>query len=196
MARVCRRCGITLNRYHKGNFCYACQDKRLEEIITDDKDFIDAEEFAHILGLENVESVRRLARNGKLPPRIPGIRKYRWLRSVVEEWIKQGGFGNKEFRVVVRAIASNFRRCYNDPIIRAPFDMVGSKIYGAEVVIGMTATGTGFIELVKIDRTIALNILKQLPREDFPELTGITDWVDLPYDRITEDFIVRLEAYF
>jgi hypothetical protein len=74
--------------------------------------------------------------------------------------------------------------------------MVGSKIYGAEVVIGMTATGTGFIELVKIDRTIALNILKQLPREDFPELTGITDWVDLPYDRITEDFIVRLEAYF
>jgi predicted DNA-binding transcriptional regulator AlpA len=196
MARVCRKCGTKLNRYHKGNYCYACQDKRLEEIITDDKDFIDAKEFAHILGLSNVESVRRLGRKGKLPKRIPGIREYRWPRSVVEEWIKQGGFGNKEFRTVARGIASNLRKCYNDPVIRAPSNEIGSKVYGEELVIGMTATGTGPIELAKIDKSVAMNMLKQLPREEFPEITSIIDWANLPYDKITEDFIVRLESYY
>jgi len=52
------------------------------------------------------------------------------------------------------------------------------------------------IELVKVDKSVALNLLKQLPREDFPELSGITDWEDLAYDKISEDLIVRLEAYF
>jgi hypothetical protein len=197
MARVCRQCGKGLSQYNPGKLCFACEEKRLKEVVTDDEDLIDAEAFAHILGLESAESVKRKARQGdKLPPRIPGIRKYLWRRSVVEEWIKQGGFGNKEFRAVARGIASNLRRCYNDPIIRAPFDTIGSNVYGSEIVIGMTAMGTGPVELVKIDKTAALNMLKQLPRENFPELTGITDWADLAYGRIAEDFIIRLESYY
>ena len=51
MARVCRQCGIKLNRYHKGNLCYPCQEKRLGEVIPDDEDLIDAEGFAHILSI-------------------------------------------------------------------------------------------------------------------------------------------------
>ena len=52
------------------------------------------------------------------------------------------------------------------------------------------------IDLAKVDRALALNALEQLPKKEFPELVGITDWADLTYDRITEDLIVRLEAYF
>ncbi|GAH55539.1 unnamed protein product [marine sediment metagenome] len=52
------------------------------------------------------------------------------------------------------------------------------------------------ITLVKVDRAVALNALEELPKKEFPELIGITDWADLTYDRITEDFIIRLEAYF
>ena len=197
MARVCRQCGIKLNRYHKGNLCYPCQEKRLGEVIPDDEDLIDAEGFAHILGLTSAESVRRLALKGKLPPRIPGIRKYLWRRSVVEEWIKQEGIGNKEFRKVAVGIARNLRTCRNDPVIRASSDMIGSKVYGEELVIGMTAMGLARpIEFTMIDKSVALNMMKQLSRGDFPELTGITDWASLPYDRITEDFIVRLESYY
>jgi len=49
---------------------------------------------------------------------------------------------------------------------------------------------------VKLDRAVALNALEQLPKKDFPELVGITDWADLTYDRINKDLISRLEAYF
>lgn len=198
MERVCRQCGKELNQYNTGNLCYACEEKRLEEVTTDDEDLIDAENFADIIGLTSAESVKRLARQGnKLPPRIPGVRKYLWRRSVVEEWIKQEGIGNKDFRMAARGIASNLRRCSNDPVIRAPSDTIGRKVYGVELVLGMTAMGlVRPMELAKIDRPVALNMLKQLPREDFPELTGITDWANLTYDKINEDLIVRLEAHF
>jgi len=198
MARVCRQCGKGLNRYHTGNLCYACEEKRLEEVITDDEDLIHAEDFADILGLTSAESVKRLARKGKLPPRIPGVRKWLWRRSVVEEWIKQEGIGNRDFRMAARGIASNLRTCRNDPVICLGLsDKIGNKVYGVELVLGMTAMGlVRPIELAKIDRSVALNMLKQLPREDFPELIGITDWANLTYGKITEDLIVRLEAHF
>jgi len=48
----------------------------------------DLEAMAHILGLQSVESVKRLARKGKLPDRIPGIKKYLWLKKDVESWIE------------------------------------------------------------------------------------------------------------
>jgi len=74
---------------------------------------------------------------------------------------------------------------------------MGIKVYGVEPILGTTATGrVEPIELVKVDGSVALNMLKQLPKEDFPELIGITDWGDMTYDRINEDLIVRLEAYF
>ena len=100
--------------------------------------------------------------------------------------------------MIARGIASNLRVCRNDPIICISLsDKIGSKVYGVELVLGTTATGrVEPIKLVKVDRSVTLNMLKQLPREDFPELIGITDWGDLTYDRINKDLIVRLEAYF
>ncbi len=95
-------------------------------------------------------------------------------------------------------IASNLKRCSNDSVIcLGPSDKIGSKVYGQEHVLGTTDTGrVEPITLVKVDRSVALNALEQLPKKDFPERTGITNWADLTYNKINEDFIVRLEAYF
>ena len=46
--------------------------------------------MAGILGLRNDESVKRKARRGELPARIPGIRKYLWEKKVIDDWIRSG----------------------------------------------------------------------------------------------------------
>ena len=199
MGRLCLRCGAVLSQYNPGDLCFPCQEKQLEEKITSGEDLIDAEDFAYILGLKSAVSVKRLAQKDKLPPRLPAIKKYSWLKKVVEDWIKQEGqTGSKVFRMAARGLASNLRTCRYDSVICLSLsDKIRSKVYGQEHVLGTTDAGrVEPITLVKVDRAVALNMLKQLPEEDFPELIGITDWGDLTYDRINEDLIVRLEAYF
>ena len=198
MRRVCSQCGAVINQYHPGNLCFPCQEKKLEEKITSGEDIIDAEGYASILGLESAESVKRLARKGLLAPRIPGVKKWVWRKDDIDAWFKREQQAGDVFRMAARGIASNLRTCRNDPIIcLGPSYKIGNKVYGVEPILGTTGWGrVEPIELVKIDRSIALNMLKQLPREDFPELIGITDWGDMTYNRINEDFIVRLEAYF
>ena len=204
MKRVCSKCGKPLSQYNPGNLCDPCKMNKFEKKITSfeqkiasGEDLIDAEGYAAILGLDNPESVKRLARRHKLAPRIPGIRKCLWRKEDIETWMKQEETGNKDFRMTERWIASNLRRCSNDSIIYCHSHTIEDRVYGVEPIMGTMASGRiEPIELVKVDRSVALNVLKQLPREDFPELSGITDWADLAYDRISEDLIVRLEAYF
>ena len=198
MGRLCLRCGAVLSQYNPGDLCFPCQKKQLEEKITSGEDLIDAEDFAYILGLKSAVSVKRLAQKDKLPPRLPAIKKYRWLKKVVEDWIKQEGIGNKDFRMAARGIASNMTTCrYDSAICSSLSDKIGNKVYGQELVLGTTDAGrVEPIDLVKVDRAVALNALEQLPKRDFPELIGITDWTDLTYDRINKDLIARLEAYF
>jgi len=74
---------------------------------------------------------------------------------------------------------------------------MGEKVYGQVHVFGTTDTGrVESITMVKIEKPVALNVLEQLPKKDFSELSDIVDWADLTYDRINENLIVRLEAYF
>lgn len=222
MARVCKQCGKALTQKNPANLCFACQEKRREQDITANEELIDAEEFAFILGLKNAESVKRKARKGELPPRIPGIRKCQWYRKDIDAWIKEkqeeesrlrslarnharkpaGNIARKRevtrnFRRIAVGVASNLRRCSNDNIIRAISDTPGKKAYGQEHVLGNTEAGrVEPIKLVKVPIATAKRMLQQLPEKDFPELKGITDWGKLPYDRIHEAFLVRLESYF
>ena len=198
MSRVCSHCGKPLNQYNTGNLCFPCQEKKLEEKTASGEDIIDAEGFASILGLTNAESVKRLAKKGKLPPRIPVVKKYQWRKSAVEDWMKQEGISNKDFRMVARGIASNLRTCRFDPVIRYLSEKIGGHVYGEEAILGTKAIELGGEPtiLAKVDRAVASKMLQRLPKEDFPELTSVTDWADLNYDKITEDLIVRLEAYF
>jgi len=187
-----------LSQYNPGNLCFSCQDKRLEQKTTGGDDLIDAEGYASILGLKDAESVKRLGRSDKLADRIPAIRKWLWRGKDIEAWFKQKQQAGDVLRRTAMGIASNLKRCSNDSVIcLSPSDKIGSKVYGQEHVLGTTDTGrVELIELVKVDKSIALKVLKQLPKEDFPELADITDWVDLTYGRINEGLIVRLEAYF
>ena len=198
MASVCRQCGKGLHRYQTGNLCHACQEKRLDKMITDGEDLVDAQGYADMVGLDSAEQLKRLARDGELAPRIPVIKKWLWRIKDIEAWFKQKQRAGDVFRKTAMGIASNLRTCRNDSVICLSLsDKIGSKVYGQEDVLGTTDAGrVEPITLVKVDRAVALKALEQLPKEDFPELSGIADWSDLTYDRINENLIVRLEAYF
>jgi len=198
MVHVCWQCRKELSRYHTGYLCYACQEKRLEKMITDDEDFVDAEGYAAMLGLDSAEQLKRIARNGLLAPRVPGIRKWLWRKVDIEDWFKQKQRVGDVLRRAARGIASNLITCRYDSVICSSLsDKIGNKVYGQELVLGTTDVGrVEPIDMVKVDRAVALNALEQLPKKDFPELVGITDWTDLTYDRINKDLIARLEAYF
>ena len=197
MARLCWKCREKISRHHTGYLCYACQEKRIEKMVDDGEDLVDVEGYAEILGLDSAEQLRRLARDGVLAPRIPGITQWRWRKKDIEAWFKQKQRTGDVFRTAAMGMASNLRRCSNDSIIYCLSDTIEDRVYGVGPILGTTASGRGEpIELVKVDRSVALKILEDLPENDFPELVGIVGWEDLPYDRINEDLIVRLESYF
>jgi len=56
----------------------------------------DVWDMAIILDLDEAESVKRLARKDKLPPRIPVIKKYLWMPEVVYDWLVSGYKAMKE----------------------------------------------------------------------------------------------------
>lgn len=197
MKRKCSECGEPLSESNTGSLCSACEGKRIEKMTTDNKNLVDVRGYAAILGLDSEEQLRRLARKGVLAPRIPAIKRWQWRRKDIDDWFEQKKQAGDVFRKTAMGIASNLRRCSNDSMIHGCLDTIGDIVYGIEPILGTTVSGHfELIELVKVDRSIALKVLKQLPGEDFPELSGITDWADLAYDRISEDLIVRLEAYF
>lgn len=90
MAKKCLECGSFLNQYHLGELCWPCKEKKLEQVAPG-SELLDAEDLAEILLLKNAESVKRAARQGRIPPRVPGIKKCLWHRSVIEAWIKSAG---------------------------------------------------------------------------------------------------------
>ena len=89
MKDKCPKCGGVLNQYNPGPFCAPCQKKLAEErnTITEGLHY-DVEDMRLILGLDSQEHVRRLARKGKLPRRIPGVRRWLWFKEVVDSWIR------------------------------------------------------------------------------------------------------------
>ncbi len=198
MKRKCSQCGAVMSQRNPGNRCSPCQKKTFQEMIASGENIIDAEGYALILDLGSAESLKRLARKGLLAPRIPGVKKWLWRRDDVLLWHEQEQRKGDVFRLAVRGLASNLRRCrYDSAICSGLSDKIGGKVYGQEQVMGTTDTGrVEPIALVPVDRSIALNALERLPEEDFPELVGITDWADLTYEIATEGFLVRLEAYF
>lgn len=163
----------------------------------DNKDWVDAQGYADMLGLDSAEQLKRLARKGVLASRIPDVKQWRWYKKDVENRIKQKQREGDVFRKIATGIARNLRRCSSDSVIYAIWNTVGSKVYGQEYVLATGEAGrVEYIMLVKVNKSAALKMLEQLPKKDFPELKGISDWADLTYDRITEDLIVKLETYF
>jgi uncharacterized Zn finger protein (UPF0148 family) len=90
MVRKCSQCRAPLSRYNPGALCAACEKKESQKLTTGDSPTYDVNDMARILHLGN-EQVRRLSQKGKLPPRVPEVRKCLWLKEVVDKWLKSGG---------------------------------------------------------------------------------------------------------
>lgn len=88
-----------------GALCFVCQDKESEKLTTGDSPTYDVQDMARILRLES-EQVRRLARKGKLPPRVPAGRKWLWSREIIDRWIKSDGRLPEESALEVAALAA------------------------------------------------------------------------------------------
>ena len=206
MERRCRQCSRALGQRNPGDLCYPCQERQVDSLSTIGDGIIDVNGYAELLGLNETESVRRLARKGKLAPRIPGRDRWLWYLRDIVEWNKrkqeeesqaQLDVGNRPIRRTARLIASNLRRCSTDNTINCLTDVIGDNVYGGETILGARQDGQiEPIELAAVPKKAALNLLQNLPKREFPELDGIADWNQLPFARISEAFLIRLESYF
>ena len=88
MERNCSICGATLSQGNPGTLCSPCQAKKLAHLDASDDPYYTVGELAHILGLESDESIKRLSRKGKIPGRLPGIKKHLYSKEIVDAWIK------------------------------------------------------------------------------------------------------------
>jgi hypothetical protein len=66
---------------------------------------LDVEDMRVLLGLESQEQVKRLARDGKLPPRIPAIKRWLWEEEVVRDWIRSGHETGEAVKEQLEALA-------------------------------------------------------------------------------------------
>ena len=96
MDRYCKICNRLLSERNPGCICVLCQNKLLPKLGSPENLYYDAEDMAALFVLKNAESVKRKARRGELPPRIPGIRKCLWPKEVIEDWRLSGFKHNVE----------------------------------------------------------------------------------------------------
>ncbi|MDD4924723.1 MAG: hypothetical protein PHF74_07865 [Dehalococcoidales bacterium] len=87
--KLCIKCKVRyLPADFPGNICPACAPERIDK--TGEGPHYDVADMMNLLGLESGEQVRRLARQGKLPERIPLIRKCLWDKAAVDEMLRSG----------------------------------------------------------------------------------------------------------
>ena len=138
--RKCPECGSVLSMYNPGRLCSVCQRKESEKLPIGDSPTYDVQDMGRILRLDS-EQVRRLARKGKLPPRVPAIRKWLWSREVVDRWIRSGGRLREESALEVAALAASAHVQYSrtfdeasgqwkldDPVVMFPVNPNGSRV--------------------------------------------------------------------
>ena len=89
--KKCARCKAGLSVSNPGFICLPCQRKLIDDWArASEVRYLDVEDMRVLLGLDSEEQVRRLARQGKLPPRIPAIKKWLWEEEVVRDWMRSG----------------------------------------------------------------------------------------------------------
>ena len=138
--RKCPQCGTVLSMTNPGTLCFPCQHKESEKLTTGDSPTYEVEDMARILRLGS-EQVRRLARQGKLPPRIPAVRKWLWSKEVVDRWINSGGQLGEESALELAALAASAHVQYaptfdeasgqrkpGDPVVMFPVASDGSTL--------------------------------------------------------------------
>ena len=207
--RQCKQCGAVLRQGNTSDLCSLCDKKQRErekQANNAGEVIIDAQQYAERRGLKSAASIKRLARKNKVAPRIPDIRKYQWRLTEVEAYEKNRQFQEaltheltnaRNSRRLARLLASNLRRLKNDNYIKPNYSALGDIVFGTREYLGTADDfSIDIIKLPKVSKVAANGLFTLLPAKVFPELEGIDDWAKLPLDRVTEDFLVRLESYF
>jgi hypothetical protein len=138
--RKCPECRKVLSVHNPGTLCYACQRKESERLTSGDSPTYDVEDMARILRL-GTEQVRRLARQGQLPPRVPAVRKWLWYRATVHRWIESDWRLPEESALELAALAASAHVQYaqifdeasgqwklGDPVVMFPVSPDGSRL--------------------------------------------------------------------
>ena len=80
-----------MSGHNPGLICLPCQEKLIDDWARASKvHFLDVEDMRVLLGLDSQEQVRRLARQGQLPPRVPAIKRWLWEEELVRDWMRSG----------------------------------------------------------------------------------------------------------
>jgi hypothetical protein len=200
MSRKCQVCGAQLNSYNPGVLCSPCQEKnkeKLQEKLSNTPHYT-LDDMCFLLGYQNRESMRRLARKGRIPGRVPTIRRHLYLKEVVDKWIHNSGRppGEKrerhfrELSIIALIIVLNL----NSYLDWGTGSIIGDVVYGGWLNEIHGTRDALSVEMYQVNRPIAFNLLSHLKGEagEFPELTDVKDWAGLANDKITKDFVERL----
>ena len=86
--RKCSRCGKPMNSFNPTHICYVCQDKLADQRWRAiESPFVEVKDIAEVLVLSK-EQVRRLWREGRLPPALSLTKKLRWDKEFFLNWIR------------------------------------------------------------------------------------------------------------
>jgi len=113
----------------------------------------------------------------------------------VERIIAQAGRYEQEIKahfaelsITALKLASNFQS-YLDNFGTGFDSAVGDVVYGGSLyIVGDMLS----VKMWDVDRPLALNLLCHL-KEEFPELANISDWTQLTSNKMSHDFIARLQ---
>ncbi len=94
----------------------------------------------------------------------------------------------QELSIALLALASNLES-YREQIDIDSGSRVGDVVYGGWLDDIHDALS---VEMRELNKPLALNLLLHL-KQEFPELANISDWAQLLGDKISHDFIARLE---
>ncbi len=97
----------------------------------------------------------------------------------------------QKLSVALLALALNFESYLNNRGFGFP-GTIGEVVYGGSLNVIGRAPDALSIEMREVDRPLALNLLLHL-KQEFPELANISDWAQLTGDKISRDFVARLE---
>ena len=92
LGKHCCDCGKELEPQYPDIRCLNCLGKAREKYGAIPGDFYTASEVALILGDKSEEQVRRLARKGKIPGRIPIIRRVLFDKKTIDELMAKSRF--------------------------------------------------------------------------------------------------------
>jgi len=97
----------------------------------------------------------------------------------------------QELSIALLALASNLES-YREQIDIDSGSRVGDVVYGGWLNLIDGIPDALSVKMRELNKPLALNLLLHL-KQEFPELADINDWAQLLGDKISHDFIARLE---